>query len=60
MSKNMQEVEWQDEELEKAVKNLLRIISKEAKEEIWLKYQICFKKCKDGKISVRNPEFKEI
>jgi len=56
----MQEVEWQDEELEKAVKNLLRIISKEAKEEIWLKYQICFKKCKDGKISVRNPEFKEI
>jgi hypothetical protein len=55
-----QKIIWEDEDVNKAVEHLINLISKEAKEEVWLKYQICFKKCKNGEIIVRNPETKEI
>lgn len=60
MRSQSQQIIWNDENQDKLIKELIKLVSKQVKEDQWFHYNICFKKCKNGELIIRNPESKEL
>lgn len=60
MDNKLPNIQWEDEQLNNLIDQLLKRVSKQVKENIWYKYSICFKKEKKGNILIRTPQANEL
>ena len=52
---SLQPVVWEEDRLRETLNDVVKIVTKELKDDVWYNYSFCFKKCKNGEIIIRNP-----